>query len=314
MVKIISTNNKNDKFVLQFTSKIHPIITNDNRLKNIINLLDSNNEILILKETKSILHIIDEYSLGNFTHCIDLCLNKLLKEPSIFELYEIYCKSLINLNLPFKETKISFLIDKLLLYVYNSLLYNSESINYYTKLLKYSLTFLSFNFGKQITSFVRTLDNDISSNHHALIGCISSQINNPRLLSLDLFNRGNEILIKTQYFDFSESFKTNKLIGGINNNDELLSSYKPQVDVYLTRNLFKSSQFEEVIKISEKYIGETISPFYYDNILYLLFESYLKTDRLRQAIILTATILSDKVFFTNKFNLRVLTQKIKEKG
>ncbi len=314
LVKLISIDSNNDKFILQYILKIYPDFSNDNRLINIINLLDSKNDFLILKETDSILHIIDEYSLGNFINCIDLCLNKLMIEPTIFELYEIYCKSLINLNLPFKETQISKLVDKVLLYTYNSLLYNSDSVNYCQKLLKYSLTFLSFNIGKQISSFVTTLDNDEYLNRHALISCMSSQINNPRLLSLDLYYRENGIVNKTHYFDFSESFKTNRLIGGNNDKYELLSTYKPQLEVYLTRNLFKLSRFDEVIMISEKYIGVAISPFYYDNILSLLFESYLKTDRLRQAIILTATILSDRVFFTNKFDLRILTQRVKEQG
>ncbi len=314
-IKLISYESKNDPIILQFVSKILPLISNDDKLFNIVNLIDKKKEVIVLENTVPILLILDEYSIGNFENCIKLCVDALKIKPSVFELYEIYCKSLINLNLDFENLNFSPLIDKILFSVYNSLLYNNESETYCYKLLKYSLALLSFDFGKKLSAFVTSLGKDVLMNHHSLIGCLSSTINNPRLLNLNLDSREENFIKKNECFMVSESFKINLFINGDNSQSNLIFSQNQlQSDVYKTRSLFYQSKFEEVIKIVEFYVGKSASPFYYDNILHLLFQSYIYTNRLKEAIILTATIISDKVFFTNKFNIEVLINKIQTKG
>ncbi len=316
LIKLISTSKKNDKIILNLVKRLISKNIQDYRLFNIVNLLEEKNEILIQEKNKSILQVIDEYSLGNFENCIQLCSNKLKDNPSVFELYEIYCKSLINLGNDFQPTKISILIDKVLDATYRALLFNEESERFRSKILKYSLTFLSFNFGKQLSAFANLLVGDEYSNGHLIIGCLSSSTNNPRLLTFNLDNRNN-ILQKYNVFKDRPSFNTNLFIIGRNDeNDTHISKNKLQADVYLSKRLFNQGEFEKVIEILISYVNnnQQIVPFYYDNILSLLFESYLNTNLLKEGMQLYASILADRKFYTNRFDVIELCEKIKING
>lgn len=315
LTKLVSINSNNDKLVLQIAKKLNSKINNEHRLVNIINLLDDKSEVIKLRDSQSVLFIIDEYSKGNFDDCISLCIDCISSNPVLFEPYEIYCKSLININSDFIPTNISLVVDKILHSIYKALLYNYESEKERNRMLKYSLTLQSFNFGKQLSAFGAVLSGDLFSNQHLITGSISSLINNPRLLSLNLYNREDYVIKKNSIYKELASFNTNIFVSGNSQAFALTQSKnKLQMDVYLARRLYCQSEFIRVINVLECYVDQKVSPFYYDNILFLLFESYLNTNQLDKALQLSATILTDNRFYTNKFNVFELTKRIKGEG
>ncbi len=106
-----------------------------------------------------------------------------------------------------------------LIQIYNALCYNKNSELYRNKLLKYSLTFLSFDFGKQLFAFASGLLIEPFANSDSLMSCMSSSINNPKLLSLQLGNRQETVIKKYDIFIQSPSLQINKLIGGLDIQD-----------------------------------------------------------------------------------------------
>ncbi|MBL7784700.1 MAG: hypothetical protein JNM36_02245 [Chitinophagales bacterium] len=315
LMRLVSQNSNNDKTLIQFTNKINTYITNDYRLSNILNLIDKKTDIILLHRTAVILPIIDTYTRGNFADCLILCTNELKEFPLSFELYELYVKSLHNLNLGFKPTDISSFVDKILEVMFKTLLYDKDSEKHRNKLMKYAISFLSFDFGKQLYAFAAGLGNDINANMHTLISCLSSSINNPRVFSLNLNKRESLAIEKFKSFQQSDSFKINEFIKGCRSISEILIKNDIQSITYQARYYFNQSDFQKVIELTEPFIEQKqLSLFYYDNIIFLLSESYLKTNQLVAAMALSANIIADRVFYTNKLNIHGLVAQVKHEG
>ncbi|MDI9871569.1 hypothetical protein [Flectobacillus roseus] len=315
LIKLVSNQRNNDKVIIQFLKKIHNEITNDHRLANIINLVDEKIEAIILPNTDTILPIIDDYTNGNFKLCIEQCLNCLKVQPDIFELYEIYVKSLINLGLDFHPTGISTFVDRIIESIFRAMLHKEDSEKFKKKIMKYAITLLSFDFGKQLFVFGLELTGDRQLNNHKLIRCLSSTINNPKILSLDLIGRERNISEKYKIFQSSISFAVNNYINGTKLEDNLKISNQNQSIIYQARHEFKLSNFEKTIELVEPIVNDSgLSPFYFDNVISLLIDSYIAVNRIIPAMILSANIVTDKVFYTNNLNISNITSKIKNDG
>lgn len=314
LTRLVSNNSNNNRLIANVVKKISPIIDKDFRLSNILNLIDDKSELIVLESNKNILPIIDEYSDGNFEKCLTLCLEQFNEKPCSFEIYEIYVKSLISLNYDFQRTNKSQIIDKILLDCYHSLLYDKNSELSRNKLLKLSLSFSSFDFGKQLFGFVIGLFNEPFINRWTTISCLSSIINNPKILSLKSGNRFDLIRKKYLFFEESISFQINMLISGIEVNQPLILKNEVQYKIYLGRKYFIEEKYEDVINELEKFIDSKIAPFYYDEILFLLYESYIAIGQLDKAILLAGTIMADKIFYTNKLDINKLCQQVQSKG
>jgi len=315
LLKIFAVGSQNDKAIIGFLKKLEDKISNDNKLINLKNALGIQKNTVVLNSTSFVLPIIDEYTKSNFESAKKLSAEKLYIYPEIFELHEIYCKCLINLNQQFEPLKISPVIDEVLESVYRVLLFNIDSEKHRNRLLKLSLTFLTFDFGKQISSFALSVSRDYYSNFHSIVGYLSSSINNPRLFSLNLDDRNKLHLANHESLPTSEAFRVNMFIS-VEVGADIAGIVKNvfQSDVYLAKHLSNKGDYSLVIDTLEKYIDNFAIPFYYDNLLFLLFEAYLKTDSLIKALQLNSAILSDKDFFLYRLNTIELSIKIKQKG
>lgn len=316
IVKLVSKTSEFDKIILPFLRKLNVIIQ-DNKIKNLINLIDTNSQLILLNDTAKLLPIFDEYSKGKFEECFILVFEEIKKSPKCFELYEIYCKCLINLKRKFKKSQVSGIVDSILYSVYRTLQHDRNSNEHRKKLQKYSLIFLSQDFGKQIYSFTLSLIRDSDANEFALISNLVSIFNNPRILNLDLRDRDSSVVEKFKILDYSNStnysmfFREGETYVDIEESCDIIQQL-----VYKARSFYQKNMFKEIIFLIEPYIinDEIISPFYYDEILYLLIESYIESGDLLKALRLSANILSSENFYTNKFNAAVLMSKIKENG
>lgn len=313
LLKLISKNGINDKLVLQILNKLNSI-DNDNRLKNIQNLI-SNEELKVFPKTNDILNIIDEYTLGNYTKCIELCKTEIVKSPYVFELYEVYCKSLVNQRLDFISIESDGMINRILSAMYNTLLFNQNSELYRTKVLKYALLFQSFDFGKQLVGFALELILDDNAAENSILATLSSSINNPKIISFKTYHREEVVVDKFLFLDKSPSVMVNKFIAGKDNSVDLKKiTNRLQRDVYVSRKEYNLQNYKDVISNLEKYLYQDVSPFYYDNILYLLFDSYLNTNQLASAMKMFASIFAGDKIDVSKLNAPELISKVKTIG
>lgn len=311
-MKLLSNNTESDKMILQFIKRNFLSVTNDARISNIINVLEEGSDLIKLCNTDRILPIIDNYTLGNHQKCIDDCNEALVDYPTSFELYEIYCKSLISIGREFRPTNISNLVDDILFNVYESLLYNKSSETNRGKLLKYALTFMSFNLGKQLAAFATNLINDKYKNYHSLLSNLSSTINNPRILTLDLRGREKFVFSKFSKLNNSAACYVNQFI---TNYEKTLSHFQLlnaiQANIYTARNLFVQSRYNEVIELLEAYTDKNIPSYLYNDVLSLLFASFINTKQLGKAIILSASVITGRTYYSNAFDLVQLCELVK---
>jgi len=69
----------------------------------------------LLPLSSEVLTAIDDYTKGEYDKCCQQCIISLKKNPEVIELYEIYCKSLIEGKKPFFiQPNISATVDKIL--------------------------------------------------------------------------------------------------------------------------------------------------------------------------------------------------------
>ncbi|MBC8988410.1 hypothetical protein H9X96_21885 [Pedobacter sp. N36a] len=312
LAKQISIDNSQDKTIIHFLKFLDGAIQNDKKIFQIQNLLNVDNSLTVFSLSNPILNIIENYTEGKYGKCIEMCLAIILDFPTCFEIYQIYIKSLIHL----KQTHTplgNLFIDEILDFMMKASFCDLKSDGYRDHLLKKSLLLNGFDFGKQIYAFVSELKGQLNANRDGIISCICSPINNPKLLSLDLGDRYSNVLAKhLQLGDFL-SLNVNSYISG--NVSELKEERLSVINVlvYRARHFFKRNEYEKVIENAKQSLKENMPPFYKEQMLTILYNSYVETDRLRDALELGGAILIDD-FYVNRINFQPLCRKIQIKG
>ncbi len=157
-------------------------ISKDLRVTQLLNLLTQ--EYTQLSLNNDIISVIDCYSKGEYLKCIKDTTSLLKTNPSIVELYVIYVKSIIEENLGFEPLNISENTDEILLKLYNIYSVNNEFSSSIENILKISLKYFSFNFGKQLFGVISKEANLNSLNNiHQLHYVLNSKFSNPKLLN-----------------------------------------------------------------------------------------------------------------------------------
>lgn len=315
LAKLLSVDVIYDKMILQIAKKLYKLISADSLYVSLINILDADNPLIEFSNSRTFFNVANAYSVGDFEKSLIESKNNIQQFPSFFEYYELYCKSLINLGRKFEPTELGNIINDTLRNIYDSLQFNGSSQEANSKLMKLSLTFSSFNFGKQLAGFFPLLGNDNSSNRQLVTGLMHSFINNPKLIAAEML--GREVLMNKKFETFYDmpSVHVNRHISAYVDtlNIDLPGDYF-QRDLYTARYLFRKREYSKVISILEKFRKAQLAPFYFDNVVYMLFEAYRLTDDIVQAIDIYAQIFIRNEFMVRKLDVQILVDTIKKNG
>ncbi|HZX75206.1 MAG TPA: hypothetical protein VFE57_12345, partial [Cyclobacteriaceae bacterium] len=102
-----------DKILLPFITKAKDTIRYDFRLTNIFNTI-SQNTYQATEDSEIMLECLNSYYSGNFTKSLELSKTLIANFPLEYEPYEVYSKSLLNLDIEFQPLNISPIFDELL--------------------------------------------------------------------------------------------------------------------------------------------------------------------------------------------------------
>lgn len=244
-----------------------------------------------------LINILDIYSIGKYEEVINNAKGLLKKYPECIEIYEIFIKSLIELNQTFLKTNVSDFIDDILQNLFS--IYTRDS-NYYTSrenLLKIYLTYPRINFFKRLLGFVSSLTGIKSS----------KDILNNSLYVYSRYSNPSIILSKTKLKDYYKdnnflknhiSYMVNYSIA-INFFDEISGINIPanKLDIYKARGSFINKNYNDVITMLENLLDKNnLKNYVEEEAIYLLFHAYLVEDNRDKAI----SLMIDS-YFRNKF-------------
>lgn len=308
MIYNIAISTENDRLFLPFISKAKEVIVNDVRLKNIYNIIypsqliltDNNNKILVCQ---------DYYNSGNFLEALNFAETGIRNAPFEFEYYEIYCKSLINLNLEYKPVNISDLVDSIIQNTFTLLKFDNTYENSYKKLLKICLMMMHTNLGKQIKAFLSETSGIMDK--YFTVGVLSTSYTTPKNLLIK--NRKQIVRNNFKPLLVHHSFKVYSLKSGDEVNFlEGISISKAQSLSFKAVGLFQKKEFKKIIELLE--VSEELNHinYYFERKESLLFYSYYALDEIEKALILFGNIYFNDSLASIKINYVELYHKIKK--
>lgn len=312
LIKIVSETKEVDHYICSFINKIDHVIGTDQRLLSLRYLIDpevpsplkdSNEQEKHLKETLVL------FASSQYEECRKVCLSFLAENPNCFELYELYIKSIIKLELSFSCTNISKNVDSILQDVYHVLIYDNKTEESLFSLLKYAVVYSSFDLGKQISCFANYING--SSTSYQTIGYLSSQIINPKLLLFsndraDLLwskiNKSTNILCKINGY----------IMGYLPEIDELVSD-KEQLFAYKIKCTHFQKRYTDAILLIENSKFKPCS-YHYLDFIRILFDSYIKSNRIEDAIKYSINIFIENPMLFRLIEVEPLIKKISNNG
>jgi len=312
LIKIVSKTKDVDNYICSFINEISTFIKADQRLLSIQNLIETGPN-LQLKEThkqnEQIKEALNLFASSQYDKCKNTCFYFLPENSNCFELYELYIKSLIKLDLKFSRTGISGNIDSILESVYHVLLYDVKTEESLFLLLKYAVVYSSFDLGKQICSFANYING--SSISHQTIGYLSSQITNHRLL---LYSNNRSDLLWNKMNKCNDiPCKINGYIMGYLPEIEDIISDKEQFFVYKLKQAYFQKRYMDTILL----IGNLeIKPcsYHYLDFIRILFDSYIKSNRVEDAIKYSINIFIENPMLFRLIEVEPLIRKITDNG
>jgi hypothetical protein len=304
----ISESQHYDKLFLSFIKEAKNTIVNDVRIINIYNIINDKKEVILADNNEDVYDCLNLYYSGNFEIASEKAKEGILKHTYEYEFYQIYCKSLINLDLSYIPIDSSETINNILTETYNLLTFKKSEEDSWKKQLKNSLFFMNTNFGKQIFGLLAEIEGKSTKNY--IIGFLSSSYNSQNNLSI------TERIDKT-------SINFNELMG---NHCLKIQLYKNGNDVYFKNKIsesdlqasmlnaiknFRLKNYNEVISILNSQLNLDINSYYYERKIYLLFYSFLNLKLLNESLVLFGNIFFDNSIITRKLNHIDLYNEIK---
>lgn len=303
LIDIISELSNSDIYtdlVKDILVELDKIGINDSRLSR---LKELNCIKIDLELNEELINIFDTYSLGKYDDTINNARILLNKYPECIEIYEIYVKSLIELDQPFTKSNVSEFIDTILQNLFS--LHTRDS-DYYTSrenLLKIYLTYPRINFFKRLLGLVSSLTGIKSS----------KDVLNNNLYVYSKYSNPAIILTKTKLKDY---YKENELINNhisfkinysmaVNLFDAFLETNLPinKLDLYKARSSFINKNYIDTITSLEKLLSKNdLKNYIEEEAIYLLFHSYLVLENYDMAL----KIMVDS-YFKNKFYIERLS-------
>jgi len=245
---------------------------------------------------KQIIDIFDIYSIGDYENSLKLSSKLIREKANAIELYEIYIKSLLELDKPFEKTNISTTIDFVLENLFSIFIRDNEYYTSRENLLKFYLRFPKISFFKQVLSLVSNLTGIESVkniiNRSTFIYSFNS---NPSLLTL-------KTSISTVNFDKTLLNKhiSLKINYAISINDFTLFKEgeipKVKLELYKLRANYYNHKDESMSSIIEFYRNSYLNNFNYEEVLFYLYNAYLTENKVTEAM----TVFVD-AYFKNKY-------------
>uniref|UniRef100_UPI00404A56C5 hypothetical protein n=1 Tax=Flavobacterium sp. TaxID=239 RepID=UPI00404A56C5 len=306
---------KND-FLLAVVKDLSKKITKDLKISQLLNLLDQ--EFIKLPLNDEILDLIDCYSRGEYLKCIKNSTSLIKKYPSIVELYIVYVKSIIEEKLDFTPLNISENTDEILLKLYNIYSISNEFSSSIEDILKISLKYFSFNFGKQLFGIISDQANLTSVNNiHQLHYVLNSKFSNPKTLNyiekldIKLINK-----IVNDYRNIkSISAKINIAISQGRHNDinSLNNISTKRKELYYVKSLLNSDDSHIAVAHLEKIIGsDEYSIITKKEIIELLFNIYISENETEKALTLYVDSFFENRNLVNTMRTTTLLNSLKE--
>lgn len=306
---------KNPHFLINPINELLCKIPNDTRLKQLFNMLSDG--FCSLSDQRQVTEIIDEYSIGNYDHCVTKGIRLLEQYPTSIETYVIYVKSLIEDSKEYKPSNVSENIDKILKGLY-AVFSADEGLHLAMEdLLKTSLKLFSFGFGKQLYGVInKKISLDKTDNTPHFYDIVNSEIHNSKLLNyLDEVDSK----ISKNIFQNFETFKniSAKINLYINNGDfEKLEQNQEIPDnrkqIYIARAMLKSNSYEKLIPYLEKISTESqYSIITKQEIIEMLYNAYIAENRSEEALNLYIESFFDNSNLVNKLDTSKLYNQLK---
>jgi len=261
-------------------SRLYEIFPSDIQICQILSILNPD-YIEKLPTNTSINNLIKEYTIGDYKYCIENCSRIILENPTLFETYEIYVKSLIEEKLERNFEEFPNTIKNILLtlfQIYSSQRSIEEPIDFG---LKICTSFSSTNWSKQFLSLLKSATSINNGNKLFTIQyLINSQIQNPRVLYYSKKERIDEYISKLNLN--AELVESTTAIANIlkGNYLEILANNtltKSKKELHFGRALIKASKFQEAKDHFELlYQNDFPSLLFEEELIVNLFRCYIK--------------------------------------
>lgn len=304
----IAASNENEKLFLPFVNKVKDIITNDQRIVNIYNIINDKSGLKDFETNVKIIACLNYYYSGDFEKSLKLSIEGIKNTPLEFKYYEIYCKSLINLNLDFQAFSQSTFINNLLEDTFCLLSFRRDKDENVRRLLKTAILLMNFNIGKQIYGLLSEIEGEFG--RHFISGVISTTFNSPQ--NLYLAESHNSINTNFNSLFDHHCFKVyNYKLGNDIQFDGDISLSKSQNYIYRAIEQFKKKNYKEVIELLNGAEELDKLPYYFERKISLLYNSYLNMEQIRNALLLFGNVFLDDRIITRKIDYQDLFKKIK---
>lgn len=294
----VSHSLDHDKTILQFVKTAHILVSNDHRLRNIFNILNTKGELVEQEESSEIIECCNKYYSGKFAESLELSLRGIEKHPLEFEYYSIYCRSLLNIGDGFSSTGLSERIDFILEEVYNLLSFRKDKESSFSKLLKSSIFFMNSSFGKQIFGLIAEVEG-IAQLHYN-IGILSNKFTSYKTGTFAQLRPQVRLNLKTYSKEHCFKVYNYKLGDEIEFNNEMSESGL-QIESSEVMRLFNLKDYRAVIERLKGSSELDSSQYHYERKLSMLFFSYMEMNLIRDALILFGSI-----FFNDSMVVRKL--------
>ena len=279
--EMFSDRFKEHKNVLfSISSKLYELFPNDIQLIQILSLL-SPNYIKHLPVNEDINQLFRDYSIGNYSDCIECGASLILENPTIIEIYEIYVKSTIEKGIDLNLDEFPNNIKNILFTLYG-IYSNHESFDQQIDSgLKYCTSFSSTSWAKQFLSLINSAGSINNGNKLFSINyLINSRITNPRILYfanneliddyISILSSNTDLVDTTQILSYIIKGQYNEIL-----HNKILTQSKK--DLYYVRSLIRADKFQEAKEhlelISTKHY---ISTLFLEEVIVNLFRCYIK--------------------------------------
>lgn len=297
-VMIHNVSNNHDEYFESFKSfskRMLDLGFEDVRLINILNTIDNNSEVIITPVTTPVYSALEAYYHGNYNEAKLTTAQLITEFPDNFELYEVYIKSLINLDLNFSGIGNSN-IDEILLNLYNFLTFQKISEKAGSNLLKLANKYVNLNIGSQLMGFLYEVENNLknkityyfTANHNTFKILTSTHFRKNLLIKYEIFEQYNFSIYRRGYLGEKDVD-----ISEYNSGD-----YRQKYTLAIVSS-YNAGHFEDVIEIVKRkdLIAEDCN-YYRERFVFYYYKALIKQKRLDDALELFDIIhFDDSILF-----------------
>ncbi len=309
------TLSEDNILVGKVTRELIPVIPNDNQLKHLANY--TTDDFINIDTDQELLRYIDKYTNGDYNYCLEKSKLVFKNFPSSIEPYLIFVKSLIELDKSYYKLNISKNIDLITKDLFNIYSKNNSYESSISNLLKTSLKYFGFKFGKQLFSIVsRFIKLNDEKNNHTLLYSVNSEFTNPIIISDSVSFRNDireNIFNKFELFSNSVSLDLNILIatGKPNEISENVNVSKKRKPVYIAKALKNTDKLTELILYIENLNDKgSLSIHTHWELTELLYNAYLEKNEIQKALSLFVDNFFKNKHIVSNLNTNILLEKI----